>query len=90
MYTYSPDPEDHKERSTQTERASRFGYDRFPNEYGTGQWSRGYIEPEECHACASDTPKNMAPQKFYNAYNLEGTPTEGRRMAIPNYYRPIM
>ena len=80
LYTYSPDPLDRKERSTQTPTASRFGYDRFYNEYGLGIQSRGYIEPAECGRCASDTPKNMAPQRFYTSYHLENTPTEFRKM----------
>lgn len=75
LYTYSPDPRDGKERSRHPEHASRFGYDRFPNEYGVGTQVFGYIEPSICHDCAQDTPPNMAPDKFYTYYHLKETPT---------------
>jgi hypothetical protein len=82
LYTYSPDPNDCKERNTHTMNASRFGYDRFPEtyEYGVGMQSRGYVEPTNCHACANDTPKDMAPQKFYDEYHFRHTPTEYRKI----------
>lgn len=82
LYTYSPDPEDHKERSTHTIFASRFGYDRFPGlpEYGVGEQSRGYVEPLKCHQCSNDTSPDMAPQRFYTKYHLQESPTEFRKM----------
>ena len=83
LYTYSPDPRDCKERSDHpTHQSSRFGYNRFPEtyEYGVGMQSRGYVEPTKCHECANDTPKNMAPEKFYTDYHLRSTPTEYRKM----------
>ena len=79
LYTYSPDPSDNKERSKHTITPSRYGYDRFYNEYGLGTQTRGYIEPAECNACASDTPADMAPKRFYTAYHLQNTPTEARK-----------
>lgn len=79
LYTYSPDPRDRKERSKHTLTASRFGYDRFYNEYGVGSQSRGYIEPNDCLTCSPDTPDNVAPNRFYTAYHLENTPTELRK-----------
>lgn len=60
LYTYSPDPEDGKDRINHPPTQSRFGYDRFLNEYGVGEQSRGYVEPPECHLC-SDTPTGVAP-----------------------------
>jgi hypothetical protein len=89
LYTYVPDPMREpgshlpcKERSIHTPLSSRFGYNRYPQtvEYGTGHQSRGYIEPAECHECANDTPKGMAPQKFYTEYHMRSTPTELRKM----------
>jgi hypothetical protein len=84
LYTYAQknDPVWCKERDVHPEIDSRFGYNRFPNntEYGTGMQSRGYIEPAECHDCANDTPKNMAPQRFYTDYHMRSTPTEFRKM----------
>jgi hypothetical protein len=80
LYTYSPRHEDEKERTSHPLTASRFGWDRFPNEYGLGPQSRGYVEPPECSNCAQDTPKNMAPNRFYTAHHLKGTPTEFRKM----------
>jgi hypothetical protein len=79
LYTYSPQASNGKERSHHPENASRFGYDLFPNEYGLGTQSRGYIEARECHSCAKDTPPNMAPKRFYDYYNLEQSPTEMRK-----------
>jgi len=84
LYTYSQpnDPVWCKERDVHPEIDSRFGYNRFPQtvEYGTGMQSRGYIEPAECHECANDTPKDMAPQRFYTEYHMRSTPTEFRKM----------
>ena len=62
--------------------SSRFGYNRFPQtyEYGIGTQSRGYVEASGCHSCANDTPKNMAPDRFYTEYHLKNTPTEYRKM----------
>jgi hypothetical protein len=77
LYTFSPDPllDGVKERSVHTNFSSRFGYDRFADssalEYGTGVQVFGYVEPRHCHSCAKDTPKNMAPPRFYNYPNLE-------------------
>lgn len=75
-YTYSPTP-GFKERSTHPEYFSRFSYDQFPNEYGFGLASYGYIEPEECHEC-HDNPPNMAPEEFYGESYLTGNLTEFR------------
>lgn len=89
LYTFVPDPMKEpgyrlpcKERSEHVPLSSRFGYNRYPEtvEYGTGHQSRGYIEPVECHECANDTPKGMAPQKFYTEYHMRSTPTELRKM----------
>jgi len=84
LYTYAQknDPLMCKERNTHTVLPSRFGYNRFPDtyEYGTGMQSRGYVEPAGCHDCANDTPKNMAPQRFYTDYHMRSSPTELRKM----------
>lgn len=83
LYTYSSDPIDCKERIFHpSHQSSRFGYDRFPGtyEYGIGMQSRGYVEPTNCHDCVNDTPKNMAPEKFYTDYHLRSTPTEYRKV----------
>jgi len=82
-YTYSPNPEDGKERSEHTEWFSRFGYDRFHNEYGVGAQSRGYIEPPECDSYI-DIPSNMAPERFYTYEHLKGNPTEFKK-ALEDY-----
>ncbi len=85
-YTYSPEPNPQipgdkpKERSSHTERSSRFGYDRYPNEWILGQFTRGYVEPPECHYCQPDIPKNMAPKRFYTDYHLLNNPTEFRKL----------
>ena len=60
-----------KERFRHTPTASRFGYDRFYNEYGVGEQAFGYIEANECHSCGKDTPADMAPKRFYDAYHIE-------------------
>lgn len=75
LYTYSPDPRDQRDRSRHPENASRYGHSNFTNEYGLGPQSRGYIEPRECFQCGRDTPPGMAPDKFYNYYNIDQTPT---------------
>jgi hypothetical protein len=81
LYTYSPNPDDGKERTMHTLTASRFGYDRFPNEYGLGHFSKGFIEPVDCSSYSMlDFPKNMAPERFYSDYHLFWTPTEFRKM----------
>jgi len=82
LYAYAPPGEYCKERDVHTITPSRFGYDRFPQttEYGVGTQSRGYIEPGYCHECANDTPKGVAPERFYTAYHLRSTPTELRKM----------
>jgi len=79
LYTYSPDPEDCKDRINHPPTQSRFGYDRFLNEYGLGEQSRGYVEPPECHLC-SDTPTGVAPLRFYDPYYLNTSPSEFRKM----------
>lgn len=89
LYTYVPDPMNEPGRLGCQERgphhtplSSRFGYNRYPEtvEYGTGHHVFGYIEPKECHECGNDTPRNMAPQKFYTDYYMRSTPTELRKM----------
>lgn len=62
--------------------SSRFGYHRFPEtyEYGTGEQSRGYVETPGCHSCANDTPKDMAPARFYTEYHLQNSPSQFRKM----------
>lgn len=77
-YTYSPNPADGKERSSHPEYFSRFSYDRFDNEYGVGAQSRGYIEPESCHAC-NEVPLDMAPEEFYENQYIKGNLTEYRK-----------
>jgi hypothetical protein len=88
LYTYVPDPMSEpgqlacKERSQHTVLSSRFGYNRFPEtvEYGTGHFTNGYIEAKECHECGNDTPKGLAPKRFYTDYYMRSTPTELRKM----------
>ena len=75
-YTYDPDPYAGKERHTHVPVHSRFGYDRFFNEYGAGPQSRGYIEPPEC-SC-NEAPPDTAPARFYSDFHLSQNPTEFR------------
>lgn len=78
LYTYSPNGYCPKEQNFfHTATSSRFGYDRFPNEYGLGTQSRGYIEPPGCSSCSMlDIPRDMAPERFYSDFHLFNTPTE--------------
>ncbi len=78
LYTYDPDPAVKKERFTHVPVHSRYGYDRFFNEYGVGPQSRGYIEPFEC-SC-NEAPPNEAPERFYSSFYLNGNPTEFRAL----------
>jgi len=89
LYTYVPDPMSEpgnqlpcKERSQHTVLSSRFGYNRYPEttEYGVGHSVFGIVEPKECHECGNDTPKGMAPKRFYTDYYMRSTPTELRKM----------
>lgn len=100
LYTYAPSPYDagpyptqnpsafsqnlkFKDRYSHPETQSRFGYDRFLNEYGVGEQSRGYVEPPECHLCG-DTPKDVAPLRFYDPYHLFAVTSEFRKMNDSN------
>jgi hypothetical protein len=80
-YTYSPSG--NKERSEHPEYFSRFSYDRFPNEYGFGLASYGYIEPEDCHLC-HDNPPGMAPEEFYDERYSTANLTEFK-LALQEY-----
>lgn len=87
-YSYSKSGD--KERSKHPEYSSRFGYDRFPNEYGVGEQSRGYVEPPSCHSKTSnghcgDLPTGMAPNEFYEE-SLSGIALTDFRVALKNYY----
>ena len=90
LYTYSPDPSNLKERSTHTLTPSRFGYDRFVNEYGLGVQTRGYIEPSECNICSQDIPRDTAPQRFYTDFYLKQSHSEFEKTLngkiVPFYY----
>lgn len=77
-YTYSSSVFDGKEKSEHTPWQSVYGYDRFPNEYGVGVQSRGYIEPPECNACNFDIPVGMAPARFYSHEHLNTNTSEFR------------
>lgn len=83
-YSFSNAQEDGKERTSHPNWFSRFGYDRFPNEYGVGVQTRGYIEPPECHEC-DDMPHAMAPQRFYHDDRTKKPMTEFRR-TLERYY----
>jgi len=72
-------PEAHKERSEHPDWFSRYGYDRFGNEYGVGAGFNRYIEPYECHCDYPDVPDNVAPKRFYTKEHLDHTPTEAQK-----------
>lgn len=48
--------------------------------YGTGEQSRGYVEPPVCHEPCNDSPPNVAPSRFYTPFYLKGSYTEFRKM----------
>jgi len=52
------------EREDHPDHSSRFGYARFPNGYGVGNWSSGFYNTPL--ACAYDPmPEDVAPARFY-------------------------
>lgn len=58
-YIYGVERQDHPDHS------SRFGYGRFPNGYGVGNWSSGFYNmPPGCDY--DPQPPNMAPERFYS------------------------
>lgn len=52
------------ERENHPDHSSRFGYARFPNGYGVGNWSSGFYNTPP--SCPLPLPKDMAPSRFYN------------------------
>jgi hypothetical protein len=89
LYTYSSDSSNLKERSRHTLHASRFGYDRFVNEYGLGTQVFGYLDPNECTMCSQDTPKNMAPERFYTDFYLKQSHSEFEKMLNEGKTTPL-
>jgi len=82
------------ERDEHPDHSSRFGYARFPNGYGVGNWSDGFYNTPL--ACAYNVlPPQMAPARFYtppyNGPNRADTQaTEDYNNIVGTFQKPLI